>query len=77
MTYRIACFSLKAHFISMAQAFIKSHASYAEKVIGKRNEIPLNPYLTMVTKTKGEFRLTNPYFQIEDCVEPLYILNRK
>lgn len=53
----------------IAQSYIESHALHPKRLV-LQPQIA-SSHLSMVTKDKGRLQLTNPWFNIEDCLESL------
>lgn len=51
----------------IAQSYIESHALHPKRTF----QNPHSSHLSMVMKVKGRLQLTNPWFNIEDCLESL------
>lgn len=63
--------AIQAQLQCIAQSYLEFHALHPKRSFQHITK-PSASHLSMVTKTKGRLQLTNPSFNIEDCLESLY-----
>lgn len=61
--------SIQLHLQGIAQSYIESHALHPKRSLIQPQTA--SSHLSMITKDKGKLQLTNPWFNIEDCLESL------